>query len=388
MKILIVGSDLNSLLLAKYIKMQNEAHDIFVTTNDTSCPEIYTSIKIRENDINAIVQFVKYNAIEFTITFSQLAIINGIADEFKKEEFPIFAPTSEAARITFFNSIAKKILYKLKIPTPKFGIFDRENLALEYLRRSVFPITISNDFTLTGRENTLFPCFSKARIGLQKIFESDNQRIVIENYIDEKTIYTYFITDGYSALPLVSLEKEEEKKYTIIKAPSEKVSHETYVTLLQRVIYPLLDDITKYTDNYVGILGLKIKIKQGNILVHEIYNCFQDYDFQAFLSLCNEDTVEVMYDCANGCLGDNHNYINSNDKFSYTIAINKSEISQNEFSEEDFIESEDENNYIVTATASTINRAQDNLLDYIKTITDEFIYKQISSQERDKELTI
>ena len=54
MKILIVGSDLNSLLLAKYIKSQNEEHDIYVTTTDVSAPETYTGIRIRENDVNSI----------------------------------------------------------------------------------------------------------------------------------------------------------------------------------------------------------------------------------------------------------------------------------------------------------------------------------------------
>ena len=110
--------------------------------------------------MQSICDFVKYNQIEFTIATSQLAIINGIADLFKKEGFPIFAPFSEAARITFFNSIAKKIMYKLKINTPKFGIFDRENLALEYVRRTRFPLVIQNDFTLLERECSVYNTYS------------------------------------------------------------------------------------------------------------------------------------------------------------------------------------------------------------------------------------
>ena len=40
-----------------------------------------------------------------------------------------------------------------------------------------------------GRESEKFASFSKARVGIQKIFESANQRIVIENYIDAPTVY-------------------------------------------------------------------------------------------------------------------------------------------------------------------------------------------------------
>ncbi len=386
MKILIVGSDLNSLLLAKYIKTQNAEHDIYVTTTDVSAPEIYTGIRIRENDVNSIVDFVKYNGIEFTIAMSPMAIINGIADEFKKEEFMIFAPFSEAARITYFNSIAKKVLYKLKIPTPKFGIFDRENLAVDYIRRSSFPIVVENDFTLMERESNIYPCFSKAKQGIQKIFENGNQKIVIENYIDEAPLYVYFITDGYNALPLISLERASGEKYTTITAPSQKVPDEIYGRLLQGVIYPILDDITKYTDNYVGIIGLKIKLYKGHFFVHEIYNGFQHYDFQALLSLLDEDILRLFYDVTNGCLGDEYNYINLRNNYSYTVAINKSEINRIEDFEEDFIESFDETKYIVSATGATINSVQEQLCDYIETVTNRDIYEQIVTQIKAKEL--
>ncbi len=386
MKILIVGSDLNSLLLAKYIKSQNEEHDIYVTTTDVSAPETFTGLRIRENDVNSIVDFVKYNGIEFTIALSPMAIINGIADEFKKEEFLIFAPYSEAARITYFNSIAKKILYKLKIPTPKFGIFDRENLAIDYIRRSSFPIVVENDFTLMERESNIYPCFSKAKQGIQQIFENGNQKIVIEKYIDEPPLYVYFITDGYNALPLISLERASGEKYTTITAPSQKVSDDIYGKLLQGAIYPILDDITKYTDNYLGIIGLKIKLYKGYFLVHEIYNGFQHYDFQAFLSMVDEDILKLFYDVTIGCLGDDYSYINLKNNHSYTVAIDKLEISKSEILEEDFIESYDDKKYIVSATGATINSAQEQLCDYIKTVTTDEIYEQITSQIKTKEL--
>lgn len=386
MKILIVGSDLNSLLLAKYIKSQNEEHDIYVTTTDVSALETYTGIRIRENDVNSIVDFVKYNGIEFTIVMSSIAIINGIADEFKKEDFLIFAPYAEAARITYFNSIAKKILYKLKIPTPKFGIFDRENLAVDYIRRSTFPIVVENDFTLMERESNVYPCFSKAKQGIQKIFENGNQKIVIENYIDEPPLYVYFITDGYNALPLISVERASGDKYTTITAPSQKVSDNIYGKILQGAIYPILDDITKYTDNYVGIIGLKIKLYKEHFFVHEIYNGFQHYDFQAFLSMVDEDILKLFYDVTVGCLGDDYNYINLKNNHSYTVAIDKSEITKSEILEDDFIESYDDKKYIVSATGATINSAQDLLCDYVQTITNEEIFTQITSQIKTKEL--
>lgn len=379
MKILIVGSDLNAIMLAQYIKLQDSTHDIYITSLDKTEDKSFTPINIRENDVNSICDFVKYNQIEFTIVTSQLAIINGIADKFKKECFPIFAPFAEAARITYFNSIAKKIMYKLKINTPKFGIFDRENLAIDYIRNSKFPIVIGNDFTLITRETKVYETFSKAKLGLQKIFENNNERVVIESYIDIEPIYLYFITDGFNALPLISIERNKCENFSTLTAPSSKLSEEMIVKILKSAVYPLLDDISKYAGNYTGVIGLKTKIYKDNFCIIEFYNGFQEYDFQTFVSLLNEDLLKLLYDTTNGCLADNYDYIKLNDNYSYTIALSRKDIKN---TGNEFIESNDENKYIITNTAPTLNYAKEQLIDYVETICNTEIYKEIIKTEK------
>ena len=385
MKILIVGSDLNAFLLAKYIKVQNSFHDIYITTVEVCEDDSYTPIDIKENDIQSITDFVKYNQIEFTISTSQLAIINGIADVFKKEGFPIFAPFSEAARITFFNSIAKKIMYKLKINTPKFGIFDRENLALEYIRHSRFPLVIQNDFTLLERECKVYKTFSHAKLGLQKIFENGNEKIVIESYIDSEPLYVYFITDGFNALPLIGLERTSGDGFSAITAPSQKISDDIIRRILKQAIYPLLDDISKFAEGYTGIIGLKIKLVKDTFAILEFYNGFQHYDFQSFISLADEDIVDVLYSAANGCLADNYNFIQHKDDFSYTLAINKTELNF-KVEDDDFIQSEDTEKIIYTNTAATVNFAKNNLKDFVKEFVSNDIYNRIIDTDLKREL--
>ncbi len=389
MKILIVGSDKNAVLLSQYLKLQESVHDIYVTTEKECADKSYTPLKVKENDIAGICDFVKYNQIEFTVVTSPLAIINGIADEFKKENFPIFAPFSEAARVTYFNSIAKKIMYKLKISTPRFGIFDRENLAIDYIRNAKFPIVVSNDFTLLERNSEIFPCFSKAKIGLQKAFENaDNEKIVIEHYIDIEPVYIYFLTDGYSALPLISIERNKSKNFIVTTAPSQKVTDDMLINILKKAIYPLLDDISKFAGGYTGIIGLKIKIQKENFGVLEFYNGFQEYDFQTFLSLLDDNMLNLLYDAANECLADNHDYVRLSDYFSYSVALNKKDTKIDEETDEDFIESEDKDNVILTNVSSTMNYAKEQLLDYVELICKDDVYKDIINSEKKKECKI
>ena len=286
-----------------------------------------------------------------------------------------------------FNSIAKKIMYKLKINTPKFGIFDRENLALEYVRRSRFPIVIQNDFTLLERECSVYKTFSNAKLGLQKIFENGNEKIVIESYIDTDPLYLYFITDGFNALPLIGMERTSGNDYTAITAPSKKISDDIVRRILKQAIYPLLDDISKFAEGYTGIIGLKIKLVKDTFAILEFYNGFQHYDFQSYISLADEDIIDVLYSAANGCLADNYNYIQHKDDFSYTLAISKNEINiQSE--EDEFIQTEDSQKVILTNTGATVNFAKEDLLEFVREFVTVDLYNRIIDTDSEKEYRI
>ncbi len=365
MNILIVGSDLNSILLGQYLKQQKPMNDIYITSEKLSEETGCIAINIKEIDITAISDFIKYNQIEFTIVMSQSSIINGLPDELKKEGFPVFAPLSESARITFLTSVAKKIMYKLKINTPKFGIFDRENIAIEYLRNVKMPIIIQKDFKVTTQNNEVYSTFSKAKEGVQKIFDNNNEKIIIENYIDAQPIYLYFITDGYDALPLISIERMEEDNYCKICAPSRIISHSVILHMLNKVIYPLLDDIKSFAGYYTGILGFKAKFIRNGYYILEFYNEFQNYDFQTFLSLYEGDLLDIMIKTSKGEL--NNCNIMLNDLYSFTLAIDKKDITIDEtFDYGDYIFSEDLKNYIITSCASTLNKAKSQLYNNIE----------------------
>lgn len=387
MKILIAGSDINAKLLASYLKIEDNSNDIYITTDEESSDNSYTPIRIKENDIPSICDFVKYNQIEFTIVTSSMAIINGIADEFKKESFPVFAPASESARVTFFNGIAKKIMYKLKIPTVRFGIFDRENLALDYVRNSKFPVSVVNDFNLLSRFNITYNSFPKAKAGIQKIFEEGNNKIVIENYLDEESIYMYFVTDGYNALPLTSVERLYGDKYTIAMSPSGKVTNKITADILQRAVYPLLDDIIKYADMYKGILGVRFKIRNGQFFISEFYNGFESIDFQTFLPVIDDNLLDIFYEASTNGLNESRNFIKTSNNYSFTISVDKSEIEEID-GEEEFILIEDSQRYVITSSASTLNGARTKLFDSLQMIIRRETFDKIMQTSLQKELKI
>ena len=388
MKILIVGESINSILLAKYINIQNPSDDIYVTQKESEHCDFCTFVNIRESDIGGLASFVKYNQIEFTVVLSELAVINGIAEEFQKEGFLIFAPSSQSSRITFFNSIAKKIMYKLKIPTQRFGIFDRENLAIEYVRNAKFPVLIQNDFMLLERINDKYNSFSSAKTGIQKLFETGNEKIVIENFLDEPDIFLYFISDGYNAFPIVDIEKYKGEDYSASVSSSEKISDEIIMKILRSVVYPLLDDISKFSQPYLGILGMKLKIRKNMFYVSEFFNTFQDFDFQIFLSLMGENILALLYDAANGGLAENRNHVEKINGYSYSVSVNKKYVKNTDEDFDNIFISENNERRAYTVVKSTLNSAKNELFSCLESVVDDKMLSKIKNDDVKKELRI
>ena len=50
-----------------------------------------------------------------------------------------------SAQIIFDKAYSKKMLYKLKVPTPKFGIFEKQNMAQDYIKSYKQPFVIKTN---------------------------------------------------------------------------------------------------------------------------------------------------------------------------------------------------------------------------------------------------
>ena len=138
-KILIIGNGAKEYALAQKL---SESYDIYVTPASDSLKEFVTCLDIRENNVAEILDFVMENDIDMTIPLSVSALKSNIVEMFNKNNRKIFAPDLNAAKIVFDKALAKKVLYKLRITTPKFGIFEKQNMVLDYIKNQKVPFVL------------------------------------------------------------------------------------------------------------------------------------------------------------------------------------------------------------------------------------------------------
>ena len=275
--------------------------------------------------------FAVKNSIDLTIVPSESAIKNNITELFQANDQLIFAPSAKSAEFALSRSAAKKLLYKLKIPTPRFAIFDKPQPAYDYLKNAVMPQVIRTDRNALIQDRLVCTTFASARTFVDDLFSKDEKTVVLEDYVYGHEFTLYVVTDGYNALPLAVVANYkfmEDGEGGILTdgigafTPDYKVAKEIENSIMQNVVEKLLVSLQNREIPYLGILGLNCVLKDGGDYVILDFKPFlSDFDCEAVLNLVNENLLTLFHACAIGSFADDYNSINVSDNASVSCVL-------------------------------------------------------------------
>lgn len=324
-KILIIGNGAKEYALAKKLA---EKHEIFITPASDALKEFALCLDIREDSVKELLEFVVENGIDLTIPISSAALKSDIVSLFNENNQPIFGPCKEAANLIFDKALAKKVLYKLRIPTPKFGIFEKQNMVLDYIKNLKTPFVLK---TNDSNSAAVFTSYQSAKKLVEASFIEKGKKIIIEDYIYGTPFSFYTITDGYKALPIGSsitykhsLEGDGGQLTSGMGAcaPNYKLSIDNVYYLMDNVIYPALDYFEIERNPYLGILGVNgILTEDGRIFVLGWQSFMQDCDAAVVLEVLNEDLYSLFKSCIIGSFSDETDSICFNNLHSASIVL-------------------------------------------------------------------
>ncbi len=312
-KILIIGNSAKEYALAKKL---SEKYEVFVAPGSPTIKEFAQCIDIREDSVSELLEFVMENGIDLTIPVSLNSLSTDIVEIFNKNGQQIFAPSYSAMKLVLDKAAMKKVLYKLRIPTPKFGIFEKPSMILDYIKN------LKNPFVLKTNESSsavVLTSQKTAKTIVDSVFAQKTQKMIIEDYVWGTPFAFYTLTDGYKALPLGSsiiykhaLEGEGGQLTSGMGAcsPNYRLSVENEYYLMDNVIYPTLDYLEIDGNAYVGILGVNgILTEDGKIQILGYQSFMQDCDAQAVLELIDADLYSLIESCIIGSYSDEVDFI-------------------------------------------------------------------------------
>ncbi|MCD8378187.1 MAG: hypothetical protein LUB59_05310 [Candidatus Gastranaerophilales bacterium] len=392
--ILIVGNSAKESAMAHILSKQ---FNVYAAPGNDGMKEFATIVDIRENNVVELLNFALENDINFTVVCSETAIKSDIYDLFNDNGLMIFSPTSSAAQFTISKSTAKKMFYKLRLPTPGFGVFEKKNLALDYLKNCEMPVVIKTDNHKLKNRVMVCPSSAIAKACIEDYFFSGETKVIIEDYVYGINFSFYVITDGYKALPVGSV---EDYKFSLdggggvltdgmgACSPFTRFTYDHEDYMMNEIVYPVINYLSEGLKPYMGILGFDgILTPEGDIAIIECNSFLRDHDAQGILSLLENDIYKLMEACAIGSFSDDYNLLDFKDEFAVSCVLSSGQVKnevirglddlqegtiiahintrQNEYTE---YETQGGRTLVITSIAKTISRAAANLYNEIDAI--------------------
>ena len=322
--ILIIGNNLGA---ESFAKIFYKDFNVFITSGNKKLSDIATCVDIRSNNIVELLDFALENDISMVIPTSKDILESNIAKVFAENNIPILAPKAETAALLFNKTNSKKLMYKLKIPTPRFGIFEKLNLMLDYLKRSEYPVVIKTNEKSSA---TILPSYSVAKSFLESFFNNTTQKVLIEDYVNGTPFAFYVLTDGYKALPLGSsllykhsLNGNGGQLTTGMGAcvPNYKLSDKNIHFIMERVIYPVLEHLQIIGEPYLGILGVNGILSDDNLSIIDFTPTMSDCDSTSILQSIDDNLYKLFESCILGTFSDDVDFIKTKDYFYATLSL-------------------------------------------------------------------
>lgn len=322
-KVLIIGhSAKEHALVKKLLKLEN-VEKIVAAPGNKAISELCECVDIREENSQELLEFVLENGIDLTIAASKDAIKSDIAELFQANSQLIFAPSAQSASFALSRSDSKKFMYRQRILTPKFGIFEKQQLAMDYVKNAKYPIIIGADEDSDTAVKSVCTTPALARRCVEDLFLNDEKKVIIEDFINGHDFTLYVVTDGYHALPIAVtgdyrfMEDGNGGIYTSgsgCYVPDYKISEKVIASIMNNVVFNTLQALERRQSPYLGILGVECVLTGEESFVTSGFTTFlKDHDAAAVLNSIDENLVDLFEACAVGSFADDYvNILHSN----------------------------------------------------------------------------
>ena len=311
MNLLIIGGGGREHAMAWKASQSDKVHNIFVTPGNPGIAQEkkVELVKLNNPTLNDYINLAKEKKIDLTVVGPEVPLVNGIVDEFQKNNLAIFGPNKLASQLEGSKDFCKKILNSGKVLTAKHKSFTNSVSAINYIKTQSMPIVIKADGLAAGKGVFIMQDREEAFTIIKNLFQGKidgikTKLIIVEEFLKGEEASFICLISGEEIIPLAS-SKDHKKLYNGdigpntggmgAYSPTKLIDDEISEIILNKIIRPTLMELKKININYQGFLyaGLMID-KDKNPYVLE-YNCrLGDPEAQAIIMRLESDITDIF----------------------------------------------------------------------------------------------
>ena len=162
-------------------------------------------VSIPVSDVRELARFAVENHVDLAVVGPEAPLALGVSDEFMRVGIPVFGPTKAAASIETSKVWAKQFMSRHRIPTADYSIFTDVDAARRYVRVHGAPVVVKADGLAAGKGVVVAHTQDEAEQAVDTVSHlAEGGEIIVEDCLVGREASFLVITDGMSAVPLIS----------------------------------------------------------------------------------------------------------------------------------------------------------------------------------------
>ena len=305
----VLGSGGREHSICKKLIISKKVKKLYCFPGNAGTSLIAENIELDITNFEKIKDSIIENKIDFLIIGPEQPLVNGIVDYLQKYKIKVFGPKKIAAQLEGSKIFTKKICEKYNIPTAKFGIFQKSNDAINFIKDTKFPQVIKADGLASGKGVYICDNYIQAKDAIQEIFNGKfgiAKNILIEEFLEGEEMSYFIISDGKNIKKFQTaqdhkrvLEGDRGKNTGGMGAysPSRLINNELDKKIIKKIIEPTLKGLKQMNCNYKGFLYAGLMIVKDEPYLIEYNVRMGDPECQTILPRLKSDLFEIILSC-------------------------------------------------------------------------------------------
>ncbi len=316
MKVLIIGSGAREHCIAQAVLKNESVEQVYVSPGNGGTASMERTENVALNTIEDIIFFAKSNAVGFTIVGNEALLVEGIVDEFSKNNLAIFGADKAAAMLEGSKAYSKDFMKKYGIKTAAYETFTDINKAKEYIKTQSFPLVVKASGLALGKgvlicQNEAEATTAVEQIMGDKVFGDAGNEVVVEEYLSGFEASILSVCDSKSIVPFLSA--KDHKKIgdgetglntggmgTI--APNPYMTDEIMAAFNKDILEPTLKGIQQEGFEFCGFIFFGLMITDKGVYLLEYNMRLGDPETQVVLPMMEFDFLSLLLETVAGRL--------------------------------------------------------------------------------------
>ena len=316
MKVGIIGSGGREHAICDSLNKSDNVNKIYCFPGNAGTSKIAENIDINLDNFEKIKNFILEKKIDLVIVGPEKPLVDGLVDFLQKFEIKVFGPNKTASQLEGSKIFTKKICQKFNIPTAQFGIFNKKDDALKFLKKSKFPIVVKADNLASGKG--VYICVNKkeADIAVEEIFNGKfgkAEQILIEEFLEGEEMSFFTIHDGKifknfgTAQDHKRVSEGDKGKNTGgmgAYSPSRLINNDLEKKIINKIIKPTIKGLSEIGSEFRGFLYTGLMIVKNEPYLIEYNVRMGDPECQTIIPKLKTDLSKIFMSCCNGNLNE------------------------------------------------------------------------------------